>query len=360
MRSRTSLGERLGFRPVDDVGFLKLPPVDAAEADDEDQMSAKLEAASYEVPAWEWRPIHADGEPEEPPQRFIDGSLHSRTVGVIRVGSALRPLVLASVGAVELRLEGRELRRPPDGYRTDCVLCVAANEMNTELTLELSQAVSTRGIRLIARESDVETHDFEMIRRRAWDFAKGEMEELERQLLLRDANTPALADGLLERRLVTIESQRQPAIGMVKQVLRHYLPAPLTSMLYELGAGDRTPAFLLRTKNAQLVSWYLRLGEGDLMGPGQGLVRLSMPVEYLERRFPSPSERSRELSALSHWLRRVRCREQSYGRSAVSLEPIVRAEEQLHALLPPIEQRAAALRRMLTYSQEDTHGGNHN
>src|SRR5260370_28610852 len=138
MRSRTTLGERLGFRPVDDVGFLKPPPVDAAEADDEDQMSAKLEAASYEVPAWEWRPIRADGEPEEPPQRFIDGSLHSRTVGVIRVGSALRPLVLASVGAVELRLEGRELRRPPAGYRTDCLLCVAGNGIKHELTVELA------------------------------------------------------------------------------------------------------------------------------------------------------------------------------------------------------------------------------
>src|SRR5260370_25821432 len=99
-----------------------------------------------------------------------------------------------------------------------------------------------------------------MIRRRAWDFAKGEMEELERQLLLRDANTPALADGLLERRLVTIESQRQPAIGMVKHGLKHYLPAPLTSILYELGAGDRTPSFLLRTKNPQLANVPLRLG----------------------------------------------------------------------------------------------------
>src|SRR5260370_28711262 len=120
MRSRTSLGERLGFRPVDDAGFLKLPPVDAAEADDEDQMSAKLEAASYEVPAWEWRPIHADGEPEEPPQRFIDGSLHSRTVGVIRVGSPLRPFVVPSLGAAEWRLDGRGLLRPADSDRTHC------------------------------------------------------------------------------------------------------------------------------------------------------------------------------------------------------------------------------------------------
>lgn len=346
--STIGLGQRLGFVPVQDAGFLKLPPVDSAEADDEDAQRARLEQASYEVPAWEWKPIAAAGEPTEPPVRFIDGGLHSRTVGVIRVDGTLRPLILASVGAIELRLDGRRLRRPPDGLKTDCVVCLTANGMATELVLELSQAAAALGVRVIARESDSEPHDFEVIRRRAWDFAKGEMEELERRLLLRDATSPALADGLLERRLVTIESQRQPALGMVKQVLRHYLPAPLTSMLYELRPGERTPAFLLQTKNAQLVSWYLRLGEGELMGPGQGLVRLSVPLEYIERRFPTPTERTAELSALSSFLRRIRCRELSYGRAAVSLEPIVRAEEQLHASLPPIEQRAAALRRLLS------------
>ena len=345
----SGLGQRLAFVPVNDAGFLKLPPVDSAEADDEEVQKARLEQASYEVPAWEWAPIPSTGAPTAPPLRFIDGSLHSRTVGVIRIAGRIRPLILAAVGAVELRLEGRQLVRPSDGQQTDCVLCVAANEMGTELTLELAQVVANSGIRLVARESDVESHDFEMIRRRAWDFAKGEMEALERHLLLRDPETPALADGLLERRLVTIESQRQPAVGMVKQVLRHYLPAPLTSMLYELRPGERTPAFLLQVKNAQIVSWYLRLGEGELMGPGQGLVRLSMPLEYVERRFPSPAERTAELSALSNFLRQIRCRELSYGRAAVSLEPIVRAEDQLHALLPPIEQRAGALRRLLAH-----------
>src|SRR5437660_825406 len=97
--------------------------------------------------------------------------------------------------------------------------------------------VAAAGLLKLPPVHPTEPHDFEVSRRRAWDFAKGEMEELERQLLLRDASTPALADGLLERRLVTIESQRQPAVGMVKQVLRHYLPAPPTPVLYELGPG---------------------------------------------------------------------------------------------------------------------------
>lgn len=342
-----TLGQRLGFRAVDEAGFLALPPVDRGDADDEEQMAAKLEQASYEVPAWEWRPIASSGEARRPPTRFIDGSLHSRTFGVIRVNGALRPLILASIAAAELRLVGKTLRRPREGWRNDCVLCVAANDMGTELTLELAQVANSCGVRLVARESDVAVHDFEVIRRRAWDFAKREMEALERDLLLRDPDTPTLADGLLERRLVTIESQRQPAVGMVKQVLRHYLPAPLTSLLYELGPGERTPAFLLETKNARLVSWYLRLGESPTMGPGQGIVRLSMPLEYLERTFVSPDDRTGEISAISNRLRQLRCRQESYGRAAVSLEPIVTTEEQLRTLLPPLEQRAAALRRAL-------------
>src|SRR5438105_3924452 len=115
MQTGARLGERLGFTPVNDAGFLKLPPVDSAEADDEEAQKARLEQASYEVPAWEWAPIASAGAPSAPPARFIDGSLHSRTVGVIRVASTLRPLVLAAVGAVELRLNGRRLERPPDG-----------------------------------------------------------------------------------------------------------------------------------------------------------------------------------------------------------------------------------------------------
>lgn len=343
----SSVGQRLGFRAVDEAGFLRLPPIDRGDADDEEELRTKLEQVSYEVPAWEWKGIPCIGKAERPPTRFIDGTLHSRTVGIIQVDGGIRPLVLASIGAIELRLNGRDLRRHAGGYRTDCVLCVAANKMGTELTLELAETVKAIGVRLVARESDVEIHDFEQIRRRAWDFAKGEMEDLERQLLLQDAETPALADGLLERRLVTIESQRQPAVGMVKQVLRHYLPAPLTSLLYELRSGERTPAFLLETQNAQLVSWYLRLGEGSMMGPGQGIVRLSVPLEYLERAFPTPAERTRELTGISGWLRQIRCRQESYARAAVSLEPIVRAESQLRALIPPLEQRVASLRRAL-------------
>ena len=186
----SSVGQRLRFRAVNEAGFLRLPAVDRGDADDKQGLRTKLEQVSYEVPAWEWRGIPCTGQAERPPTRFIDGTLHSRTVGIIEVGDGMRPLVLASIGAIELRLDGRALSRDPEGYRTDCVLCMAANEMDTELTLELAETVKSIGVRLVARESNVEIHDFEQIRRRAWDFTKGEMEDLERRLLLQDADTP--------------------------------------------------------------------------------------------------------------------------------------------------------------------------
>src|SRR5690348_1629316 len=105
------LARRRGFTPVSDAGFVALPHLEQAEQDDEEAAGARLRELSWELPAADWRPIDCGGEPARPPRRFIDGSLTSRTVGVVAVDGARRPLVLAAVGALELCLEGRHLRR---------------------------------------------------------------------------------------------------------------------------------------------------------------------------------------------------------------------------------------------------------
>jgi hypothetical protein len=45
----------------------------------------------------------------------------------------------------------------------------------------------------------------------------------------------------------------------------------------------------------------------------------------------------------------LRHRERSYDRAAVSLEPIVRVEDQLHAVMPDIAQITARLHRALQH-----------
>ncbi len=342
-----SLARTYHVRPMDDAPFSPLPLADQALDEDEAALKARLRQLSYEVPAGEWRPLICGGEPSEPPQRFIDGSVFSRTVAAFTVDGRRRPAVLACVGALALHLEGRQLVRPPDALRLETVLCLLTNGIPPDDLRALSDGLAALGIGLVASETAEPTADFEVLRRRCWDLAKQRMEDAERAVLLDSPAVPALVDGLLERRLVTVASQEMPVIGMVKRQMRRYLPESHLNLLYELRPGERTPAFLLETEHATIVSWYLRLSASDTLSPGYGIVRLTAPQEYLERIFPRPAERSAEMSALSRWLRELRHREASYPRAGISLEPIVRVEDELHALLPAVAQEAARLHRAL-------------
>jgi hypothetical protein len=333
-----------GFRPVSDAGFVALPVLEQVEHDDEEALSSRLRELSWEVPAGSWRPIDCAGTPSRAPLRFIDGSLATRTIGVVRVDGARRPLVLAVVGALELRLDGRSLRRPPDGSVLRTVLCLVANGIPAQERAGVAEELAALGVDLLTTETKDVTADFDVLRRRSFDLASHAMERAEGDLLLRLPDVPALVDGLLERRLVTVASQAMPVVGMVKRQLRQYLPSSHLSILYELAPGQRTPAFVLETEHARVVSWYLRLSTTEMAGPSYGLVRLTMPFEYLSH-LPDPGA---EVSALSAFVRSLRHREASYSRVGVSLEPIVRVEDELHVLMPSIEEQVARLTRALS------------
>jgi hypothetical protein len=341
------LARRYDARPLNDRPYEPLPLADQALDQDEEALKARLRQLSYELPASEWRPIPCGGEPIDPPRRFIDGSVFSRSVAAFSVEGRRRPAVLACLGALALHLEGGRLVRPPGDFRLRTVLCLLSNGMSQEDLRRLAEGLASLGMDLVVSETAEMAADFEVLRRRTWDLAKERMEEAEKEVLFAAPDIPAVVDGLLERRLVTVASQGMPAVGVVKRQMRRYLPDSHLNLLYDLAAGERTPAFLLETEHATLVSWYLRLSAADGLSPGYGIVRLAVPQDYLERRFPAPQERWAQLSALSDWLRALRCREGSYPRAGVSLEPIVRVEDELHALLPDIRQVAARLQRAL-------------
>jgi len=341
------LARRYDARPLNDRPYEPLPLADQALDQDEEALKARLRQLSYELPASEWRPVPCGGEPIDPPRRFIDGSVFSRSVAAFSVDGRRRPAVLACLGALALHLEGGRLVRPPGDFRLRTVLCLLSNGMSQEDLRRLAEGLASLGMDLVVSETAEMAADFEVLRRRTWDLAKERMEEAEREVLFAAPDIPAVVDGLLERRLVTVASQGMPAVGVVKRQMRRYLPDSHLNLLYDLAAGERTPAFLLETEHATVVSWYLRLSAADGLSPGYGIVRLAVPQDYLERRFPAPQERWTQLSALSDWLRALRCREGSYPRAGVSLEPIVRVEDELHALLPDIRQVAARLQRAL-------------
>jgi hypothetical protein len=336
-----------GLRAIDDAPFVPLPLADQSPDDEEAELKARTRQLSYEMSLAEWRAIDCAGEPVEPPRRFIDGSVFSRTVAVFTVAGRRRPAILACVGALALEMDGRALSRPAGSVRIETVLCLLSNGLPPQDLRALSEGLEAIGVRLVASETADLSADFDRLRHRTHHLAQQRMEEAERAVLFDEPDAPAAVDGLLERRLTTVASQGLAAYGVVKRHHKQYLPGSHINFLYDLQPGQRTPAFLLETEHAALVSWYLRLGSNDVAAPGAGIVRITAPQEYIEQRFPRPAERWAQLSAVSAWLRGLRHRESSYARAAVSLEPIVRVEDELHVLLPSVEQQAARLHRAL-------------
>jgi hypothetical protein len=342
-----ALAREYSMRAVDDAPFAPLPLPDQSQKEDEEALKARMKRLSYEVPAAEWRALQCSGEPSDAPQRFIDGSVFSRTAAVLSVGGSRRPCILASLGALSLEISGRSLVRTAGSLKLETVLCILSNGMPNEHRGALGEGLAEIGVHLVASATTEIGADFEVLRRRCWDMAKDRMEEAERQVLLDQPDVPAVVDGLLERRLTTVRSQGIPAVGVVKRPGRQYLPGSHLNLMYGLRPNERTPAFVLETEYASLVSWYLRLSDAAMTSPSYGIVRMTVPQEYFERRFTTPNERSLQISALSAYLFNLRHRQGSYPRAGISLEPIVRVEDELHALLPDIRQQSARLHRAL-------------
>jgi hypothetical protein len=98
-------------------------------------------------------------------------------------------------------------------------------------------------------------------------------------------------------------------------------------VLYALEHGQRTPLFRIVQHNLSVVTWYVRLGNASRSMPNYGLVRVEVPTVWFE----AQNHDAQFVNQLTRLLCLYRCRQQSYGRAAISLHPIVRAEESLGA-----------------------------
>lgn len=315
------------------------PSLPGEELDDGEQVQEGRSplpsgALAYEQPFahWQPRPVMVT-DSWVGPCRFIDGRLDSRTVAcLLDKNDRRRPLILAHIGAVALRLvQGRLVR---EAERLETIAVLITNGFYTEDIRALAGELEALGIRLVPHEVRHLSGDFEECRRRTFDFAVQEMQGLERELLCLEPSTATIIDGLIEQRSEGVsQAQYLPVTGVVKRLLRRYLPLAGLEVIYNLPPSYRTPAFHLMTKKADLVSWYLRLSGERGAVPTWGVVRVEVPLRYFETKLARDFT---HLDRLSGWLYRLRCRDLSYPRSAVSIEPIVYAEAQLRALLPPI------------------------
>lgn len=325
------------------------PPNTILDMSDEESSGAGSRVElDYEMPRHRWTPIDSGGESALLPVRFIDGTIVSRLVGSLTVDGRQRPLIASSIAAAALELRGRTLSRA-QGAISRTVLSVYRDGIDAADLECAGVALREHGVTLLLRDMDSGPRDFDTLRMSTRNRAMDEMEACEREILLQDPTVPALVDGLLERRLVRVPNKAIPVAGLVKRHAATYLPGDLQEMLYRMQPGQRSPAFLMEIDNVALVSMYLRLASPPGASPSYGVVRVTTPLAYLEEWHPEAA-RWGHLSALAAYLYRLRHRDEGYDRAAISIEPIVRAEEHLKAIRPSIDVAVQRLRRLFRSS----------
>lgn len=325
--------------------------VPLSEPDDE----ADTVAWDYEMPAQSWRPrqtasgttagdesndARAFGIWPQRPRRFIDGKDSGRTVAWLRAPQGYPvPIRLSEIGAVALRAIEQDgapdvLRR--EWNRVERVVSLMIDFFPWDEIELFACELARRGFRLLPVEIPrpslerpaLNLFDFERMRQATYNRSLREMQRLEREALGRAPDVPVIVDGELKTHAGAFDAANAPVVGVIKSHSTNYLHPQGWQTFHDLRPGERTPAFARQSEHLSLVTWYLRLSEAR-DNPNQGVVRVEMARERFEG---AQSGDFSHLDAISRGLRRLRCRDEGYGRAAVSLAPIVRAEASLGAL----------------------------
>jgi hypothetical protein len=284
-----------------------------------------LELSDPDAANWEWRP-----------RRFIDGKDAGRTVAWLhsREGYPV-PVRLSEIGAVEMRDVGGELRR--EFEVVERVVSLMIDLFPWSEVERFAAELREHGFRLLPASVPAQSgslYDFERMRKTTQNRSNDEMTRLERRALAQDCATPTVVDGRLDPRASAFDQARHHVVGVVKQHSQNYLHAQGWRTFYKLRPRQRTPAFRLKCGNLDVVTWYLRLdgARGEL--PNWGVVRVEVPERLFERQIGRDFGYVNRLSRL---LYEYRCRDEGYGRSAVTIHPIQRAEVSLGALFTPAD-----------------------
>ncbi|HTU18014.1 MAG TPA: hypothetical protein VMG10_08115 [Gemmataceae bacterium] len=311
--------------------YLEQPPLDLpadAEAEEEQKVTLDFE---LDLDDWQPRSVGADAiDPAVMPQRFIDGCHYGNTVACLY--DSLRhpiPVRLAEIGGVCVQLDGRSLHR--QFAYVERVVCFIVDPFPWHEVEDLTAELATIEMRLLPalppliEETRQLTYDYASMEQRTYTQAQVEMRVLEELALGQDTETLSLVDGPLGR----LEHPR--AVGVIKQHRKNYLGAhrQCWQVFYDLEPGQRSPAFRLASQSSPLVSWFLKLDGAHGAMPNWGIVRIEISCAHFE----SQNSDFGYLDRLSNALLRLRCRQGSYARAPVSMEPIVRAEESLKSLL---------------------------
>lgn len=321
------------------ASYAPLPPMFDAPSTDDVDTDVNWD---YELPADHWKPLpaHVEGgwrvrDWAERPSRFVDGKDVGDTIAWL--WSPERhpvPVRLSQIGGVAVRVEdGRVGREDPLVER---VVSMVVDPFPWEGIEGFAGDLQEHGFRLLPARppGGAPSYDFEEMRKAAQNRSNDEMGTLEEAALARDRSQPAVVDGRLEPRQGGIgDLDGAPVVGLIKTYSREYLHPRGVQVRLELEPLHRTPLFALPDEKLPIVSWYLRLSGAASAMPNWGVVRVELPLAWFEPR--KNSDGPAYVDHLSAMLCEYRTHDQTYGRAAVSLHPIVRAEQLLSAVFAP-------------------------
>ncbi len=310
------------------------PELWMGDSADPDEEQADVD---YQVAADLWEPVTPTVGGVKPwhgwdgsPRRFVDGKDVGETVAMLRAPGGVPIAVrLSQIGSTVVEHCEDQCRRR---YATvERVVSMVTQPFPWHEVESFASALQQHGLRLLsaAMPEHGSHYDFEVMRKAAQNRSNTEMTTLEEHAVAQAPDVPTVVDGRLEPRSGGFNQASSPVVGVVKTHSKNYLHPLGMQVLYQLQPGQRTPVFAIPDK-LPVVSWYVRFAGGM---PNYGIVRVELAKRFFE---DTLGQDWTYVDRLSRVLYAYRCREQSYGRAAISLQPIVRAEQSLGALFQPL------------------------
>ena len=309
---------------------------DSAPSEAAPENNSDLEVnLDYEIGGDSWRAIDTGGSRTPPdwphaPRVFVDGKDVGRTVAWIKDSDgAPVPVRLSQIGAIAMHIVAdNEIRR--GFYQVERVVSFLADRFPWESVEAFAVALQQHGYRLlICRDpgAAVDPFDFDRLNHNAKRRSLEEMLRLEKQAVISARGVPILVDGRLDPKSGSFEKD-DPIVGLVKTPSLNYLHRQGRGLICDIGPGERTPAFRIRSSKQDLVSWYLRMGPWDGESPLQGVVRVEASRLYFEDKLNCDCT---YFNCLSQYLCKARTHDTGYGRASTTVLPVQRAEDVLGA-----------------------------
>ncbi len=310
---------------------------------------------NLEQDAEQWQPISCSpalADDPRLPNWFLDGAVSSLEIaGTARDDSGYPRVIRAGQLGV-----GATCRLPNVSNRLKFWRFIALNgsgysrQQLTPLVNDLRQAHIPHELFAWHPASDKEKEsafDLMNVRTLVRNSTRDEM-LIQEQKLVDEIGEPVYVDGRYVDHAPAYDAFL--AVGIIKSQRARYLTQRPLEVLYSLRQGERTPAFLIERQRGQrgsnanhIVTFYIRLTSPDMVGPGSGLARIELSAHY----FQQPSQDKVLLDAITSDLVRLRSRDNTYARGAVTIEPIRLIERELHLIFRDGQMAAMDTMRLL-------------